>query len=1741
MLRRWFVCSFVGPIVLGLSLPHPSTLLSQDEPSSQGDPPAVANISYAKQIRPVLQAKCFGCHQPNNSGGSLDLTKHEHFFSPADSGQPSIVPGDPDKSPLVSVVTTANGPPAMPPSGDPLTIAEQDLLRTWIAQGAPNDWVSPYVVPTAAEPPVYARVPSVTALDASPAGSLLAVSGTHEVLLFDTQAKEVRHRLIGMSPRIESAKFSPDGSKLAVAGGRPAEFGELQVWDCQNGEMIWSRTVTADVVRGVQWSPDGSKISIGCNDKSVRAFDAQSAQQVLFQNVSDDWVHDTVFSVDGSHLISVGRDRTCKLTEVATERFVDNITSITPGVLKGGITAVARHPNRDEILIGGADGIPKVYRIHRLTTRVIGDDANLIRRFPPMAGGIQAVAISPQGNRLAVGSSHEGRGEIQIYGYEFDTALPPELAPLLVKVVGTRTPEEDKAIEDYVTRDIKHLAQIKVGAGVFSLVFDRDNEHVWCGTATGNLEQVRIATGEVVWQGSPISLAPDQAIVNLGEPKWRLPETKPVVGPGAEENAKAPPQIQALQVFPPTVALTANTSYVQFVVMGQLADGSWVDVTERAKFEGARISVDASGLGQVMPGEYVALSNATTDEATKRNSLIVRCLDQQLEIPLQVTTAEPEIQFVRDIQPMLTRLGCNAGSCHGAADGKNGFKLSLRGYDSVFDIRSLTDELWMRRVNVATPEQSLMLQKATASVPHQGGRLIEPDSKAYWMLHQWIANGAALEAQPVRTTRIEIEPSLPVLQTPGDKQQMRVVALLSDGSQRDVTRDAFVEIADLEIGQVSGTGRVTAVRRGETPVMARYDGCYVATTLTVMGDRTGYVWSDPPQFNAIDGFVSEKWKRMKIQPAPLCSDHEFIRRVYLDLTGLPPTPQQVEAFVADNRTTTEKRNELVDRLLADPAYVDYWTNKWADLLQVNSKFLGPDGARGFHAWIREQVAANLPYDQFVRKILTATGSNRENPPAAYFKILREPELMMENTTHLFLATRFNCNKCHDHPFERWTQDQYFQIAAYFARTGLSEDLASAGQRIGGSAVEGAQPLYEVIADKPDGEIMHGRTRSVTPPKFPYELRSTDSQQQSNNTSNAENTTAAPSASRREQLADWVVSPSNPYFASSYVNRVWGYLLGRGLIEPLDDVRASNPPSNPELLAYLEKSFIESGFDTRQLMALICKSRTYQLSVEANDFNRDDTVNYSKAKAKRLPAEVLFDAMHVSVGAKLNIPGVPEGTRAAQLADVATAVPSGFLATLGRPVRESACECERSDELQLGAILAMVNGPDVARLVSDPQNKITQLATDPNLNDDQLVNAVYMQVLNRPASAEEIQGILAHKEEILNVHRDLQQAMTERSAWWTEERQRKEAERAAAIAKAQTELAEHIAQHDPGLAEREQQHAARISALKEELNAYQANEATELARWRHQQLTSKLWHVPLPTNWSQSNDSKLSVLPDRSLRATLGSGVVETTLQYETNLPSITGVRLEVLADPELPGGGPGLADNGNLVVSEWVIEVASVDQPDQWQNVAVVESMTDFHQVNYSPEKMFNGAINDGDGWALHPDTKKTHWVVCRFAAPVQFPSATRWRMRLVQHFSDTKHALGRFRISFTTNTAGLDLGLAEPLLAELATIRSENAESLLAATPPTVLAAFRAGDQHRRTLEQQLAEASKPLEVLPGIVERRAALQMAERPVPDDRVLTQLQADLQRSQAQVDQLRLTLAQDLTWALINSPAFMFNH
>ncbi|MEZ6045072.1 MAG: DUF1549 and DUF1553 domain-containing protein [Planctomycetaceae bacterium] len=747
-------------------------------------------------------------------------------------------------------------------------------------------------------------------------------------------------------------------------------------------------------------------------------------------------------------------------------------------------------------------------------------------------------------------------------------------------------------------------------------------------------------------------------------------------------------------------------------------------------------------------------------------------------------------------------MGCNQGTCHGADKGKNGFKLSLRGYDPEFDVRAFTDDLASRRTNVASPDNSLMLLKATGAAPHTGGQLMTPDSPYYHILRTWIGSGAHLDLETPRVAAIEILPHNPVIQEIGSQQQFRVVATYSDGSSRDVTRESFLESGNTEVAVTDSMGLSTSVRRGEAPILARFEGAYAATTVTVMGDRSGFEWEEPDYYNEIDKLIASKWQRMKIKPAPLTNDAQFIRRVYLDLTGLPPTSQNVRDFLNDTRPTQEKRNELISKLIGSKEYVEYWTNKWGDMLQVNRKFLGEEGSKAFRDWIRTQVENNVPYDKFAREIITASGSNKDNPASSYFKILRTPEDTMENTTHLFLAVRFNCNKCHDHPFERWTQNQYYETAAFFSQVNLARDPASGDRNIGGTAVEGARPLFEVVSDNMDGKMEHARTGKVVEAQFPFEAEHTDPE----------------NATNREKLAAWITSPDNQYFARSYVNRLWGYMTGTGIIEPIDDIRAGNPPSNPELLDYLTQEFVNSNFNVQHVLKLICQSRTYQLSIETNKWNEDDKLNYSHAQARRLAAEVLFDSIHFVTGSQSHLNGAAPGTRAAELVDVGIKADDGFLNTFGRPARESACECERINEVQLGPVMALISGPTVGTAISNPENDINKLVQSEQ-NDARLINELFLKILNRPADIEEVAAVLDTYRMMDEDHASLQQMLQDREAWWNETLPKLEAERQQAIAAAQKDLDDYQASIASGRRAERSSEAEKVAQLRSDLKAF----------------------------------------------------------------------------------------------------------------------------------------------------------------------------------------------------------------------------------------------------------------------------------------------------------------------------------
>jgi hypothetical protein len=1079
--------------------------------------------------------------------------------------------------------------------------------------------------------------------------------------------------------------------------------------------------------------------------------------------------------------------------------------------------------------------------------------------------------------------------------------------------------------------------------------------------------------------------------------------------------------------------------------------------------------------------------------------------------------------YYRDVNPVIARLGCSAGTCHGSAKGQNGFKLSLRSVDAESDVRALLDDLACRRVNFAAPENSLMLLKATGEVPHVGGQLTKPGEPYYDILRNWIATGAKLNLSSPRVSKIELQPANPVLQREGEKQQMRVQATYSDGKTRDVTREAFVETGNAEIFSADRGGSLTAVRRGSAPVLARYEGAYTATTLVVMGDRHGFVWHDPPVNNKIDELSAAKWKQMKIQPTELAGDLEFLRRVYLDLTGVPPSVDEIRAFLDASRDSKTKRDALIDKLIGSPDYIEFWTNKWADLLQVNRKHLGPEGAADLRKWIRKEVADNTPYDEFARKIMTATGSNRDNPPAAYFKTLREPGLVMENTTHLFLGVRFNCNKCHDHPFERWTQDQYYQMSAFFAQVELKPDAAASGKRtVGATAVEKGRPLYEIVGDKNKGEVNHERTGQATPPKFPYPAT----------------TEPRPQLTRRQAFADWLTAKDNQYFAKSFVNRMWGYLFGTGIIDPIDDIRAGNPPTNPELLDYLTQEFIQSKFNVRHVQRLIVSSRTYQLSYETNAWNKDDKVHYSHAIPRRLPAEVLLDTLYRVTGAKSKFNGVAAGTRAAALPDSGIDLPSGFLTALGRPPRESACECERVSDLQLGPVMALINGQAIADAIAEPSNDLVRLVENQK-DDAKLIDELFLRILNRSATAKEVEAGIKTIRSIGNDHDKLVQALDKREKEVVELKPKLEKDREVLMAKTKAELEAYEKEIAPKVAEAEKEKATKTAKLAEELKKYEAAVVPEkIAAFEKKQKLDVDWVVLRPDKLTAPKGVKLVPEADRSISVSGKLGRDTLSVSANTTLRGITAIRLETLADSKLPKGGPGRRPDGNFLLTQFEMYVAAQGSKETPKKMELVKPLADFSQKDLAIAFVVNGKPEQTDnGWAVSPVFGVTHWATFQLKEPIDLEEGAELTFKIYCLNETAGLVPGRFRISVTTAKQPVGLSLPEELAAVLVTPADQRADTQQAVMSKYV----RALDTKLRKLQDDLTTSEKPLPVDPKLKELRSMLDFVSRPVPPDPLLMQLRQDVEMSTRQAANPRLTGAQDIAWALINSPAFLFNH
>ena len=746
---------------------------------------------------------------------------------------------------------------------------------------------------------------------------------------------------------------------------------------------------------------------------------------------------------------------------------------------------------------------------------------------------------------------------------------------------------------------------------------------------------------------------------------------------------------QTLTVLPPSVTLTTSESRQQLLAEATV-NGYQQDWTRKVKWSSSNpniATVDSQGI--VKP---VSDGDATI---TAGNTASVKVHIQGAKAPFTWS-------FRNQVIPVMTKVGCNQGACHGALAGKNGFKLTLRGYDPEVDYDTLTRQSVGRRVSLADPSASLILLKPTFTIPHGGGKRFSTDSLEFRIISEWIAEGApAPTASDPDVTGLEVYPAAATLKQ-GDEQRLVVRAKYSDGHLEDVTRWVKYSSANEGVASVDDNGRVKMNGPGEAAITLWYSSRVLYSRLTAPypNQMAPDAYSQFPRHNYIDDLVIDKLKKLNIAPSRECDDATFIRRAYLDAAGILPGAEEVENFLEEK--SPEKRRKLIDSLLERDEFVDYWAYKWSDLLLVSSRRLRSNAMWAFYDWIRAGVKENKPWDKFAREIFTGTGDSRQNGALNYFVLHKDPIDLAETSTEAFLGQRVTCARCHNHPLEKWTQKQYYELVNLFARVGIKN---------------GSEPGDQVIFAKTSGDVLHPRLLKPLPPT-PLDGKSIPLDSP---------------IDRRVVFADWLTSSDNPYFARSLVNRVWGNFLGRGIINPVDDTRATNPASNEELLSALTKDFVEHSYDVKRLIRTIMNSGTYQLSSEANATNQNDNIFYSKYIIKRLPAEVILDAYSQVTGVPTPFSGYPAGTRALQLPD--TQVKSQFLTVFGRPPRQVCDVSERSVDPTIAQALHVINGDTLNKKLSAPDGYVA-LFLKLGLSDSRILEHIFLTAFSRyPSEAE----------------------------------------------------------------------------------------------------------------------------------------------------------------------------------------------------------------------------------------------------------------------------------------------------------------------------------------------------------------------------------------------------------------------
>jgi len=1099
---------------------------------------------------------------------------------------------------------------------------------------------------------------------------------------------------------IQALAWSPDGRWLASGA-----FRRLVLWDTETFQ--WQREWTnglAGRVTGIEFAPDGRTLAL------AESVPGQSGYVRLIQNIESkyaaswrahsDTIFDMHFSRDGTQLVTAGGDKLIKVWELDSKKELARLEGHSAQVL-----SVAFNTNATQVVSGGADKEIKVWDIHT-RQKIIG-----------LGGHLAAVtAVAWPGDGTVVVAATDG-GVVSSYSN-------------LKAHSGEQSSSggDEKRIGD-ANESVLCISTTPDAKMIFAGSHD-GVVHVWSGERKLLAKLAPEATRATADSVGP----PNHAGRASSSPPRRRDRAYPAVKQrrdtkAAHTFALRPSTFVALAAEPKELLLSSDAPRHGVLVSAQTTDGFEMDVTDRVKFStNPRAPFEVSELGEVR-----AFRPGT-------GTLIASLGRHRVEIPVRIDARAdgdgtrsvafepPPVSFIRDVLPALSKAGCNAGACHAKAEGQNGFKLSVFSYDPKSDYAHIVKDARGRRVFPAAPDESLIIQKPTTTIPHEGGLRFERGSETHQLLVRWLREGMAYS--------VTNEPALERLVVfPKERryrkhatQPLLVEAHYSDGGVRDVTRLAAYDSNDKEVASVDEQGVVTVgTLTVQGAVVARYAGLVADAHITVPADRLlpEALYAALPHQNFIDELAWAQFQRLGLLPSELCTDAEFLRRASLDAIGVLPTPDEVRAFLgesqpeqgggsADNRSEDEardvtRRRGLIERLLARPEYADYWANKWADLLRPNPDRVGVKSVFTLDQWLRESFRQNKPYNQFVREILLSEGTNHRDGPTVIYRDRREPADLTTLFSQVFLGTRLECARCHHHPNEKWSQDDFYQFAAFFG------SVKQKGASLSPPISAGTETFYFASG----GSVKHPVTGAVMSPRPP----------------DAPSAQLADGVDPRRALTDWLLAPGNPFFARAAVNRVWAVFFGRGLVEPVDDFRISNPCVNPPLLDALAEDFALHGYDLKHLMRTILESRLYQLSSTPNDTNLADTRNFARAYRRRLPAEVLLDAVDDATGVPDNFAATPVGARATQVWSYK--IESQFMDAFNRPNPSSDPPCERDKDLSVVQSLHLMNSKVLQAKLSQANGRTHKLAGSDKAPTG-IVTELYLATLSRRPTDEEMQ-------------------------------------------------------------------------------------------------------------------------------------------------------------------------------------------------------------------------------------------------------------------------------------------------------------------------------------------------------------------------------------------------------------------